>query len=185
MTVLSDDDTVRSLFRRQVVTHNSLTEIGSAVKPVLQALLLADHIYQDVQTHKIIVAGTFDRLMIFRSEDDAGKGEPSADAERTIKPIAEVQQVGSPYAYINITEVRGKVALELRYVHLESHEVLFKTSPLPVEAKSPLDTVEVVIPIPVLPRKVGVYALEVLCENELLGAHRVVVQEISKPEATQ
>ena len=178
MTALSDDDTVRSLFGCQFVTHKSLTEIGSAVKPVLQALLLADNVYHDAQTGKNVIAGTFNKLTILRS-NEGDEGKPPEDGEGP-KRITEVRQAGNPYAYINITDVRGEIALELRYVHLESHEVVFKaSSPIVVKTKSPLDTVEVVIPVPMLPRKPGVYALEVLCENELLGAHRVVVDELT------
>ena len=37
-------------------------------KPVLQALVLADHVYQDKTTGKMVIAGTFNRLHVFRRD---------------------------------------------------------------------------------------------------------------------
>ena len=149
------------------------------MKPVLQALLLADHVYQDVHTGKKIIAGTFDTLAVLKHP--ASEDESLSESQPCRTPAHAVQRAGTPYAYINVTEIRGDVELEVRYVNLDSRDVLFRTSPIRVTAKSPLDAAEVVVPVPELPRKPGVYALELFCENELLGAHRVVVREIEEP----
>ena len=37
-------------------------------KPLLQALILADHVYQDAQTGKKVIAGTFNQLFFFRQD---------------------------------------------------------------------------------------------------------------------
>ena len=48
-----------------------------------------------------------------------------------------------------------------------------------IEANDPLKTIEVVVPLPVLPSPhAGVYAFELLYANELLGSVRVTVHEV-------
>ena len=47
-----------------------------------------------------------------------------------------------------------------------------------VACDDPLATVELVLPVPPLPRTPGHYALELLYKNELIGSHRVTVQEV-------
>jgi len=146
------------------------------VKPVLQALLLADHVYKDANTGKMIVAGTFNRLGVFKKQEQEAAELAQGEVAKT--SVAKVQQAGSPYAYINIIEVHGSTAFELRYVDLDSHEVIFHTSQITVEAKDPLTTFEVAIPLPPLPARLGVYALELVWQSELLGSYRIVVAEV-------
>jgi hypothetical protein len=149
------------------------------VKPILQALLLADHVYQDRQTGKTVVAGVFDALWIKRSTPTGPTGEePGARAI----PVQDVQRAGSPYAYINLREVRAGTSVELRFVSLESNEVFFRSNPIPIPCEDPLRRVEIVVPVPQLPHVPGTYAFEVLCEDELIGSHRVVVSEIASQE---
>jgi len=149
------------------------------VKPILQALLLADHVYQDRQTGKTVVAGVFDALWIKRPTPTGPTGE--GPGTRAI-PVQDVQQAGSPYAYINLREVRAGTSVELRFVNLESNEVVFRSNPIAIPCENPLRRVEIVIPVPKLPMIPGTYAFEVLCEDELIGSHRVVVSEMSAEE---
>lgn len=46
-----------------------------------------------------------------------------------------------------------------------------------MESGDPLKTVQLVLPVPILPPIPGAYALELLCEGERVGVHRVVVEE--------
>ena len=61
---------------------------------------------------------------------------------------------------------------------LETNEVSFCAARMEVACDDPLATVELVLPVPPLPRTPGHYALELLYENELIGSHRVTVQEV-------
>lgn len=63
-----------------------------------------------------------------------------------------VRQVGSPYAYISLREVRGRIPLEFRLVSLDSNEVLFRAARIEVACDDPLRTVELVLPVPLLPK---------------------------------
>lgn len=148
-------------------------------KPVLQALLLADKIYEDSTTKKKIVAGIFNRLMMVsglqpeRTKDEAGN---------EILRVPGGMHPGSPSAYFSITDFQGVAPFLLRYVDLSDSKVLLQID-LQITCKDPLETIEVVIPMPVLPTPhKGVYALELLCENEPLGSVRVVVEEMERGE---
>ena len=90
-------------------------------------------------------------------------------------PVSQVEQAGSPYVYINLTDLRGKTELRLRYVSLEDHKVMFQTNLFPVTADSPLDSVEAIVPFPKLPLVPCTYALELLSGDEPLGACRITV----------
>jgi hypothetical protein len=150
------------------------------VKPILQALLVADHVYEDKRTSKKIVVGIFSSLLMIKSppaEQPATQEEADAAAEHKRKPLSSVEQAGSPYAYINLTDLKGETQLKLRYVSLDTHEAKFETSPFRVFAASPLESVEVVVPLPILPRSPGVYALELLAGDDPLGSYRITVQE--------
>lgn len=149
------------------------------MKPVLQALLLADHVYVDKATGKKVVAGIFHKLLVNSLREQPAPEQSAAEPrEPTSRRLAawQVQQAGSPYAYISLTEIRGQANLILRFVSADTFEVFFETEPFVVKAKTPLDTCEIVVPIPRLPVKEGVYGLELHCDKELVGFHRVSVE---------
>jgi hypothetical protein len=146
------------------------------VKPVLQALLVADHVYEDKRTGKKIVVGIFDRLL-FKAQPESATG-PTAEQEKEPPVIKGGMHAGSPYAYLNITDVHGTVKLELRYVDLSDRSALFRTE-LSVKCDDPLATVELILPMPPLPTPhPGVYALELLADGDPMGSHRITVEEL-------
>jgi hypothetical protein len=146
----------------------------AAVKPVLQALLLADKIYSDAATGKKVIAGTFSKLVIINQQAKVEQGVPS-----TLTVPAGGMQAGSPFAYISVTDVHKQAKLTLRYVQLsDAKQQVFFQAELMASSENPLSTVELVIPLPPLPPIKGVFALEVLCEADLLGSHRIVVEEM-------
>ncbi len=145
-------------------------EAMNEVKPVLQALLIADHIYQDIATGKVVIAGIFSRLYFSKAQPQEGDPTP--------QPVQSAQRVGSPYAYISLTDIRGKTSFKLRYVNLDNYEVSMETT-FDVESDDPLKTAEVVMPMPMLPTgKKGTFALELLWDDSLLGALRIIVDEL-------
>jgi hypothetical protein len=148
-----------------------------AVKPVLQALVLAEHVYEDKSTGKKIIAGTFNQLLLNAPVLESAGPEEGAKAI-----VHGGRQGGSPYAYISITEIHDAAELVLRFVDLKENPpiVLFETT-VRVQTPDPLQTVELTAALPMLPiHHEGVFALEVLCENELLGSFRIVAAQFSK-----
>ncbi len=129
------------------------------VKPTLQALVLADHIYVDRDSGKKVIAGTFNRL----------------------KAETFPAEFGRPtWAYVCLTEIRGRATVELRYVDLSNNQVLMRTKLGDVRAGDPLESIEMVVEVPPFPMPhAGPYALEVHAAGEMLGALRVMAQEIS------
>ncbi|OYW13260.1 MAG: hypothetical protein B7Z55_17140, partial [Planctomycetales bacterium 12-60-4] len=71
--------------------------------PVLQALLLADHIYQDRATGKHVICGVFSEL---RFIPPSAKGQQPAEPGAPI-PVHKIIRAGSPFLYMSFTEVRG------------------------------------------------------------------------------
>jgi hypothetical protein len=157
-------------------------------KPMLQALVLADHVYQDKATGKMVIAGTFNRLHVFKQDASCDIAiRPAQDAEQQPDGLRKLKQweilkVGSPWVYVSLTELRGTVPLELRYVDLSNNVVILRFE-FSVKSSSPLDTMEVAVPLPPLPTPhSGAYALELLSNDEPLGSHRVAVTDTPAPD---
>ena len=152
------------------------------MKPVLQALLVADHVYADAATGKKIVAGIFHRLMFKRPPPPEEPGQQTASV---VHIGSGGHRAGSPFCYLSLTEVRGEQSFELRYVDLGTDTAIFGTK-FTFKSNNPLHTIEHILPLPTLPAaKPGVFALELLWNNESLGSHRIIVDEVAeerKPE---
>lgn len=144
------------------------------MKPLLQSILVADHIYTDAATGKKIITGVFHNL---------GFVSPKAMEEHVERegavPIPKAGfGAGAPFAYISMTDVRGEQEFALRYVDLSDESVLFEFG-LRITSTDPLQTNEAVIPLPKLPANTdGVFALELLWNEEPLGSFRIQVKEI-------
>ena len=150
------------------------------MKPVLQAILVADHAYRDATTNKIIVAGIFNNITV---SDDLGKPRDVIDGTGPPrKVILGGVTSGSPWAYLSLTDIINRQEFELRFVSLIDNAVLFSLK-FNVEAKSPLDNAEMMLPLPELPvKQPGHYALELVWNYELLGSHRLQVKKLETPE---
>lgn len=185
--------------------------------PILQSLLLADHIYRDQATGKHIICGVFSTIFFTpnptpdpppiepNQKSSAGEGVGSGGIGRASdglslnspqspsrasdeiaaqspglknQPLHTLMQAGSPYAYFSVTELTGRKVFEVRYVELRGNQVLFNAD-VPIECHDPLLTIEVALPLPRLPLvawEERVYALEIVCEGQLLGSHRVLAR---------
>ncbi len=150
------------------------------MKPVLQALLVADHIYVDAITGKKIVCGIFHRILFTENQPDQVQGEGGESNLKMIQISPGGQRAGSPFCYISMTDVRGEQDFELRYVDLADDKALLQTK-FRVTSKDPVQTVEIVLPLPAFPAsKPGTFALELLWNNEPLGSHRINVDKMQR-----
>jgi len=132
------------------------------IKPIIQALLLADHVYFDAESGKCIIAGSYNGFCV-----------------RTVPGIHNKPSV----MYLCLTEVRGKTDITLRYVDLSNNKVLLEYGPLAVESDDPMEVLEMTVQVPEIPiPRYGTYAFEVHAWNELLGFLRVSVEPF--PENT-
>ena len=164
--------------------------------PVLQAMLLADQVYQDRGTGKYVICGIFSAIHFVPKEPPNGRGhsdetgtldegpregESKATSEPSAPvPIARLVRAGSPFAYLSLTELQGTRQFELRYVDLEENNVLFGTT-FEVSCRDPLETIQITVPLPPLPiPHEGVFVLELLCDGEILGSHRVLARSQPK-----
>ena len=149
------------------------------MKPVVQSLVLADRVYQDV-TGKKIIAGTFNRVLLPSSKHCMRKEELPSGETQTF--AAGGMHGGSPYAYISLTDVVDGTKLTLQFINLGKNIVLLELA-MVVNIKDRLETVEIVAPLPPLPiTEPGTYALEVVCEGEILRSHRIIAEQLPEQE---
>jgi hypothetical protein len=145
------------------------------VKPVLQALVLADHVYED-KTGKKIIAGTFHGIKFSRKPPITEVVLPDGSKKLT---VAGGMQSGSPYAYLSLTDVCTNTVLSVQFIYLTKNIVIFNMD-LRIECDNRLGTVEIVLPLPKLPiQEAGTYALEVICEGEIIGSSRITAEDIT------
>lgn len=145
------------------------------MKPVLQALVLAEHVYED-KTGKKIIAGTFNAIEIATRS-----AQPTVD-EDGAQLVPAGEQIGSLYAYVSLTDVGNDTELVFQLVQLNKNVVLYGTKPIPVKSPHRLAAVELVVPLPPMEHALnrggaGTYAFEILCEGGILGSWRITVTE--------
>lgn len=140
------------------------------MKPRVQAILRADHVYKDEFTGKYIVSGIIDTYLFNPNPAQLPKNE-SGDI-----PL-DMQRAGAPYVYVNLTEFNGKFNFELRYLSLRNDEVLAAFS-FQMASYDPLKTVQFALAFPSLPKIDDTLALELLCEGEVIGSQRIVVTKM-------
>ncbi|MGQ0634626.1 MAG: DUF6941 family protein [Planctomycetaceae bacterium] len=170
------------LLRWQSDLGDSEKEQVRVASPVLQALLVADQVYQDAESSKFVICGVFGVVNRIATKRPSQAEEAQAEGKRR-RSIGELMRTGSPWAYISLTEVQGTRKFELRYVDLSDNAVLFSTE-FAVTSGDPLQTIQLRLALPELPAPhPGTYALELLCDDELLGAHRVIVKEAIVPRS--
>jgi hypothetical protein len=110
----------------------------------------------------------------------APPSQPLQPGQRVLEIPPTGLQSGSPFAYLSLTEVRGRTPLMLQLVNLQDDTQLFR-SDLLVECHNPLYTIEMTVPLPpIAPPQAGIYALELLYNNELLGSLRIVVEDAAQ-----
>lgn len=147
------------------------------MKPVLQALVLAEHVYED-RSGKKIIAGTFNKMK-FTNKGLIREVEGPDGSKRTLVPGG--MHGGSPFAYLSLTDVCDDTRLQLQFVNLTKNQVLFSNG-IVINNEDRLVTIELVIALPpLLISEEGTYAFEVVCDNEILGSCRVQAEELVLP----
>jgi hypothetical protein len=137
------------------------------VKPVLQALVLAERVYSTDDGRQII-CGTFNEVnLLNRKNNDAD--------EATGRTTLRGGVAGSPYAYVSLTDVCDSTLLKLQFVSLRKNKVLFEKE-ITIQCQDRLATVEIVLALPHFNvPEAGMYAFEIVCEGEIIGSSRIKV----------
>lgn len=145
-------------------------------KPVLQAMVLADHVYRDV-AGKHIICGTFTRQWFGKQVTEPVEDSEDGGKRHLLK--GPITRAGTPYLYIALVEVHGNVPLELKFVDLSDATILFEAK-FVVSSRDPIAIAEYVVAMPpqIQPGKAGSYSLDLLHENEILGSWRISVHEV-------
>ena len=142
------------------------------MKPKVQAILLADHVYKDEFTGKYIVSGIIDTYLF--------NPNPTPEPKRDPNDIPlDMQRAGAPYVYVNLTEFNGQFDFQLRYLSLATDQVIAAFS-FQMASHDPLKTVQFALAFPSVPKVEDTIALELLCEGEVIGSQRIVVTKLGK-----
>jgi hypothetical protein len=81
---------------------------------------------------------------------------------------------GSPYLYLALTGVHGKVPLTIAFVNHADDEVIFDAV-LEIMSADPVTVSEYCVPLPQLPiPRAGVYSIDLLYQGEILGSWRLM-----------
>src|ERR1700677_3492979 len=147
------------------------------MKPVLQALVLAERIYSDAQTNKKVICGTFNQLVVGMVQLVAQKPDGSI-----VNLIPGGTDMGSPSVFISLTDVVDGTEIALQFVNQTKNIVLLQTG-FKLQVKDRLQTIEIVAPLPSMSqivKETGIYSLDILCEGEILGSHRLVVRNLNE-----
>jgi len=132
----------------------------------VQSLLLAERVYKDSDSGRYIVVGIFNGIRISERKPDA----PNITA-------------GSPWVYLNVTEVRKKTEFRLQYVNLKNDEVIMGCK-FEIDSDDPLQVHERGFSMPKPPLDEGVHALELLVENFHLGRVRITISRQEQKDVT-
>jgi len=138
--------------------------------------VVADHVYED-KTGKKIIAGTFNTFCFSKKPPVQKLDRPDGTKQQV---LLGGMQAGSPFAYLSLTDVCEGTRLKLQFVDLTRNLVLFGTE-VTIKEVGRLSTIELVFPLPRLPiREAGTYALEVVCEGEILGSYRITGKNLDE-----
>lgn len=139
-----------------------------SVKPILQALVLAEHVWTLDDGRKAI-CGTFTKVT-WRGKRVT---QPTEGESRVL-----TGGTGSPWAYLCLTGVANNTVLQLQFVSLKRNAPLFRNE-ITLVGDDRLATVELALHLPHLEvPEPGIYAFDVVCDGEILGSWRVAVDMV-------
>ncbi len=138
------------------------------MKPILQALVLAERVYV-LEDGRKAICGTFTGIKLKIGTEDDERPE-----------YVRGGQSGAPWAYISLTGVCDNTELLLQFVSLKRNHVIFEQQ-ITISGKNRLSTVELVCGLPHLHvSEAGIYAFDIVCEGEILGSYRIDIQFIDE-----
>ena len=146
------------------------------MKPILQAILLAERVYDDTNGKKII-CGTFNRVLM--SREPTVQAHP-LDGNKTI--IQGGTDIGCPSVYVNLTDVVPEIDVALQFVDVSQNKVLLEL-PMKIHCNDRLGNVEFSVPLPRLGniiKEPGTYSIDLVWNGEIIGSHRVVAEELTE-----
>ncbi len=144
------------------------------MKPHLQALVLAEHVYELMGGGKVI-ANTVNHVTI-RPNSNFSQEIEHPDGTRNRFVSGGMSETS--YAYISLTDVVDYTELLMQFVNLQLNAVLFESS-VAIRCRDRLATVEIVAALPRLPvASPGAYAFEIVWNGEILGSHRIVAKHM-------
>jgi hypothetical protein len=129
----------------------------------VQAFLLADAVYQDRESAKFIIAGTFARLFV---------------------PSVPGQLGRAVAAYCAVLGIKGTVQVTMQY-ETGGGEAILSSSPMSLTCNDPDLLVEFAFPIPGLPiEATGLYRLALMIDGARVATHEFDIHLANQAGAT-
>lgn len=148
------------------------------MKPVLQALVLAERVYTDHPSGKKIIAGTFNEIRLEKFEVKEIE-LPDGSKRQEIPTVPGGIDMGSPMAYVSLTDVVDGTNISLQMVNMTKNEVMYKID-INIRNQDRLATVEIVAPLPPIRPFIhgaGTWSLDLVWRGEILGSHRLLIRQ--------
>jgi hypothetical protein len=124
------------------------------VRPIVQAFLLADRVYQDRATGKMVIAGTFNEIRASKF------------------PFTFSQQAS---LFLSMIGVHGKGRFHIQLQRL-APSMTIRQMEFKVDSPSPLGRIELAIPVPELPfEHPGLYSFDLAMAQEPIASLRFFV----------
>ena len=136
------------------------------MKQVLQAMVLAERVYED-KSGKKIIAGKFNGLLIGKIPLQEIV-QPDGSRHRMIPGGTDF---GCPSLYISLTDLVDRTELRREVSNVTKNEVLFGTA-FHIQQTDRLATVELIAPLPLLTNYIwepGTFSFDLIWHGEILG----------------
>lgn len=130
------------------------------MKPLVNALLLADHVHVDHATGKITILGTFDRIHV-REFPGVHHG---------------------PWLYANLSDFTGTHTFAMRFVRDSDGQQLAVSKPIEIKhGRDKLRHREIALKLPPLQfAHPGTYALQILWDGDWIGELKMRAEKLKK-----
>lgn len=124
--------------------------------PILQAIVLADHVYT-VESGKRVICGTFQHVWSSRF--------PTIFSRPT-------------WVFMLLADVVQSVRLQLRFVHLKDNRILMQSSVIEIPSTDPLTPLDIAMQVPPFPLpEPGAYSMECYADDTMIGSVRLRVSQ--------
>lgn len=129
----------------------------------VQALLLADRVYEDLLTHNKIIAGTFNQLFV--------------------RGVGPQIIAGTYWLYFGVTQLRGAIPFSIRIVDLADDSTLIQADGFEIRCDDPNRLADMIVQLPIPAPHPGVFCIEVLNGDVVVGTLRFEIK--LHPEASK
>jgi hypothetical protein len=155
--------------------------------PILQSIILAEKVYQDIKSKNYVIAGIFSSYLHFQAELTESPSGEKTPVPTAFRRLPYPTQAASPVLFLAITECHGKTKVEVQYVNRKTQAVLYNWF-AEIDSKDPLELVHLPIDLPLLKvEKDGLFGFDVFGNGDFIGSlkFKTDIISVAAPEGVQ